>query len=258
MKMGEFKGFLIDLAGVLHDKDKIIQGAIEAIDLLKEKGYKYRFMSNTTQKRRKTIAIKLKKLGLNIKEEEIFTPPIAAINYLREKKKNRCFLISTGDIHEDFEENGINLTDSKVDCVIIGDAAEKFGFNRLNKAFRLIQEGAEIIALEKDKYWMGSDGYMLSAGPFVVGLEYATDKKATVMGKPSKTFFEMGLSEINLKPSEVAMIGDDIYTDISGAQNCGLKGILVKTGKFNKNLVNKSQIVPHFILDSIADIKILL
>ena len=186
--MGECKGFLIDLAGVIHIKDELIKGAKETITILKEKGYKYRFMSNTTQKRRKTIANKLNKLGLDIREDEIFTPPIAAIKFLLQQPDSRCFLLSIGDINEDFKENGITLAEDKVDYVIIGDAAENFKFNTLNKAFRLILEGADIIALEKDKYWMDSEGYMLSAGPFVIGLEYATGKKALVMGKPANTF----------------------------------------------------------------------
>ena len=256
--MGEFKGFLIDLAGVIHNKDELIKGAKETIALLKDNGYKYKFMSNTTQKRRKTIANKLRKLGLDIKEEDIFTPPIAAINFLLQKPDPRCFLLSIGDIDEEFKEHGIILAEDEVDYVIIGDASENFKYNKINQAFRLILEGADIIALEKDKYWMGSDGYMLSAGPFVVGLEYATGKEAMVMGKPANTLFEMGLKDLNLKSNEVAMIGDDIYTDILGAQKSSIKTILVKTGKYDEKILKESGIEPDFLLDSIAAIESLL
>jgi len=112
--------------------------------------------------------------------------------------------------------------------------------------------GAELIALEKDRYWMASDGLSLSAGPFVTALEFATGKKATIIGKPSKAFFDRALHDIGLKPGQVAMIGDDILTDVAGAHRVGMKSILVKTGKYRKDTVNSSVIKPTYSIDSLA------
>lgn len=254
--LSKIKAFLIDLAGVIHVDEKLIEGAKETLEFLKKKQYKYLFISNTTQKRRISISRRLKKLDIQINKEEIFTPPIAAINKLKKEGKNKCYLLSTGDIHEDFEENGIILTNKKVDYVIVGDAAHNFSFIKMNEAFRLLLEGADLIALEKDKYYLSSDGYMLSAGPFVAALEYATGKKSLIVGKPSKYFFQLGLNKLgkDLKLEEIAMIGDDINSDIGGAQQIGIKGILVKTGKFRKVSLENSKIKPDMILDSIADL----
>ena len=91
-----------------------------------------------------------------------------------------------------------------------------FTYTRLNEAFRQLLEGAELIALEKDRYWMGNDGMMLSAGPFVAALEYASGKKAVVMGKPSRDFFMRALASMNARPDHSVMIGDDVVTDIGG------------------------------------------
>ena len=254
--MSKIKAFLIDLAGVIHVGNELIQGANDALDFLRENKYKYLFMSNTTQKRRKSISKKLIHLGIQIKEEQIFTPPIVAINKLKKEGKKRCYLLSTGDIHEDFEENEILLTNDKVDYVIVGDASHDFSFEKMNEAFRLLLGGASFIALEKDKYYLGSDGFMLSAGPFICGLEFATGKEALIVGKPSKEFFQLGLRKLGkeFKPEEVAMIGDDINSDIGGAQQCGINGILVKTGKYRDQLLNDSNIKPDMILNSIADL----
>ncbi|MHA1799998.1 MAG: TIGR01458 family HAD-type hydrolase, partial [Candidatus Helarchaeota archaeon] len=209
--MTEIKAFLIDLAGVIHIGNKLINGAIDIIEFLNKNNYAYKFISNTTQKRRKTISEKLSKLGLEIKETDIFTPTIAAIERMKKENKNRCFLLSTKDIREDFQKEKIILTEEKVDYVIIGDAAENFTFNQMNKAFRLIMDGARILALEKDRYYMGDDGLYLSAGPFVTALEYATGKEAIVVGKPSKDFFKLGLNALGSKSEETIMIGDDIF-----------------------------------------------
>lgn len=255
--MFNIKALLIDLAGVMHIGSELIEGAKETLLFLKDNDIKYLFISNTTQKRRKSISDELIKMGLEINENEIITPPIPAIMRLKKEGKNKCYLFSTGDIHEDFESNDIFLTNEKADYVIVGDAAHHFSFEKMNVAFRLLLEGADLIALEKDKYYLGSDGYMLSAGPFVTALEYATGKKALIVGKPSKEFFQIGIKRLgkNLRLDEIAMVGDDINADIGGAQKSGIKGILVKTGKFRNELLKDSKIKPDMIIESIADIQ---
>lgn len=100
--------------------------------------------------------------------------------------------------------------------MIVGDAGDMITYDSLNTAFRYLMEGAELIALEKDRYWMAHDGLSLSAGPFVHALELASGKTAIIMGKPSTAFFDLALNDMGLLPGQVAMIGDDITTDIGG------------------------------------------
>ena len=125
----------------------------------------------------------------------------------------------------------------------------------MNTAFRFLMEGAELIALENDRYWMAADGLSLSAGPIVKALEYATGKTATVVGKPSPEFFNLALQDMHLRPEQVVMIGDDIITDIGGAYHAGMKGILVKTGKYRSDSVDSAEIKPACIIDSISRIQ---
>jgi HAD superfamily hydrolase (TIGR01458 family) len=112
--------------------------------------------------------------------------------------------------------------------------------------------GAELIALEKDRYWMAPEGLSLSAGPFVKALEFATGTAATIIGKPSKTFFDRALKDMSLQPDQVAMIGDDIITDIGGAHEIGMKSVLVRTGKYRKDVLTDSGIKPTCIIDSLS------
>jgi HAD superfamily hydrolase (TIGR01458 family) len=249
------KAFLIDLDGVLYVDKNPIKGAKEAIALLEEKGYRYRFVSNTTSKCRATLSRFLGEMGFEIPEEQIFTPAIAAAERIRAEKDNRCYLLTRPDVRRDFEEAGIPLAEDDVDFVVVGDAEMEFTFDRLNRAFRLVMDGAEIIALEKDRYWMGADGLCLSAGPFVCALEYATATLAEVVGKPSPDFFYMALREIQASPDETAMIGDDIDTDVGGAQNADMMGILVRTGKYREEVVEYSNIIPDLILESIEELR---
>lgn len=250
--MMKTRAFLIDLDGVLYVGKRPIEGSRECLCLMDELGYKYRFVSNSTRRCRSSVAERLNGFGFDISPDLIFTPPLAAVEYMKRCDRKRCFLLTTCDVHRDFEANGITLTDEDVDFVVIGDAGDVFTYDRLNKALRLILDGAKILALERDRYWMGSDGLVLSTGPFVAALEYATGKSSELMGKPSKEFFELALRDINSQPIEAAMIGDDILTDIGGSQALGMKGILVKTGKYRDDLVRSSGVRPDLVLDSIA------
>jgi HAD superfamily hydrolase (TIGR01458 family) len=249
------RGFLIDLDGVLYVGDQAINGARESIDLIRDKKYTFRFVSNTTRKCRKTIAERLSSLGFDIPAEYIFTPPLAAVAYIKNSGKHHCYFLTTGDVYKDFNQECIVNDVAPIDYVILGDAGDKVSYNSLNTAFRHIMNGADLIALENDRYWMAPDGLALSAGPFVHALEFATGKTATVMGKPSKTFFELALRDMGLRADEVTMIGDDIFTDIGGARSLGMQGILVRTGKYRKDALDNAVIKPGFIIDSIAQLQ---
>jgi HAD superfamily hydrolase (TIGR01458 family) len=250
--MQEMQAFLIDLDGVLYVSGRPVEGARECLELMKSQGYEFRFVSNSTRRCRSSVAKRLTDLGFEVSSDLIFTPPLAAVEHMKRTGKDRCFLLTTGDVRRDFEDAGIVVAEEDVDFVVVGDAGDQFTFDRLNQALRQILDGAEILALEQDRYWMGSDGLVLSTGPFVAALEYATGKRAELMGKPSPEFFKMALDDLGKGPKEAAMIGDDILTDVSGAQSLGMKGILVKTGKYRADLAKRSGVLPDLVLDSIA------
>ncbi|VVB71884.1 Glyceraldehyde 3-phosphate phosphatase [uncultured archaeon] len=246
------QAFLIDLDGVLYVGKNPIPGVRECLEQMEERGYDYRFVSNSTRRCQSSVAERLLGLGYDVSVARIFTPPLAAIRHMKSTGQKRCFLLTAGDVHKDFENAGITVAKEDVDCVVVGDAGNSFTFERLNQALRLILGGAEILALEKDRYWQEAEGLVLSTGPFVAALEYATGKKAKLMGKPSREFFDMALKDMGLGPKEAAMIGDDILTDVGGAQAMGMQGILVKTGKYREDLAKSSGVTPDVVLESLA------
>ncbi|MCM2464844.1 TIGR01458 family HAD-type hydrolase [Methanoculleus oceani] len=250
----EIGAVLIDIDGVLYVGDRPVAGADRALRELDRQGIPYRFVSNTTRRSRRSVSARLQGLGYAIPEPWIITAPVAAATHLREGGRTRCFLLTTPDARTDFEEAGIVAVEEGADAVVVADAADGLAYATLNRAFRLLVNGADLVALEKDRYWMGPDGLMLSAGPFVAALEYATGKEAEVIGKPSGAFFRRALREIGINPDKAAMVGDDIVTDIGGARACGMQGILVRTGKYREETVRRSGIVPDLVIDSLADL----
>lgn len=251
MKVG---AVLIDIDGVLYVGDRPVVGADQTLRELDRRGIPYRFVSNTTRRSRRSVAARLQDLGYAVPEPWIVTAPVAAAAHLREGGRTRCFLLTTPDARRDFEEAGIVVVEEGADAVVVADAADGLAYAAMNRAFRLLVDGADLVALERDRYWMGADGLMLSAGPFVAALEYAAGKEAEVIGKPSPAFFHRALREIGAGPGEAAMVGDDIVTDIGGARASGMKGILVRTGKYREETVRRSGITPDLVIDSLADL----
>jgi HAD superfamily hydrolase (TIGR01458 family) len=227
--------FLIDIDGVLYVGENAIPGSHEAIRFLEEHGYPFRLVSNTTRLSRASVARKLSGMGFSIPESKIFTPAVAVADYLSRSHHQTAYLLTTEEVSGEISASGhVRHDPESAQFVVIGDAADRFTYAGLNTAFRLLLGGAELVALERDRSWKGADGMMLSAGPFVVALEFAARKGARVMGKPSPAFFHQALLSLGAEASQAVMIGDDIETDIGGAISCGMTGILVRTGKFRK------------------------
>jgi HAD superfamily hydrolase (TIGR01458 family) len=238
-------GLLVDLDGTLYVGDRPVEGAREALGKLKAGGLKLRYVTNTTRKPRREVREHLLSLGFVVEETEIFTPARAAVGLIGDRS---CFPLVDESLLEDL--GGITLTEDRPDYVLVGDLGEGFTHDRLNAAFRCLMDGAGLIALQRNRYWRKEDGLALDAGPFVAALEYASGKSATVVGKPEKGFFRLALEDLGLPSHEVAMVGDDVEADVAGAQAAGLKGILVRTGKYRPETEGR----PDLLLESFADL----
>jgi len=137
--------------------------------------------------------------------------------------------------------------------VVVGDLGERWDFHTLNRAFRLLQSSpeAELVALGLTRFWQAQDGLRLDTAPYVAALECASGRKAVVMGKPAAAFFHTAARKLGVAEGEILMLGDDIRIDVGGAQAAGLKGGLVKTGKYRPGDLD-GDVKPDVVLDSIA------
>ena len=240
------KGLLIDLDGTLYVGDEPVEGAREALAKIESSGIVVRYVTNTTRKPRGEVRDHLVSLGFEVEEAGIFTPARAAGGLIGGKS---CFPLVAESLLDDLV--GITKTNDHPDFVLVGDIGEGFTYDRLNAAFRCLVDGAELIALQRNRYWKREDGLALDAGPFVAALEYASAKRATVVGKPEGAFFRLALEDLGLRPHEVAMVGDDAEADVAGARAAGLKGVLVRTGKYRPGMDEGGA---DLVLDSFAEL----
>jgi len=252
------RAVLLDIDGVLYVEDRPIAGGPEAVQRLRDAGLALRFVTNTTNRSRASIRAKLAGLGFALAEEELLTPAALAVETCRSRGHRRVALFAAPELAEDIAALEPAGDGEPADAVIVGDLGEAWDYDALNRAFRLVIDGADLIALQKNRYWRRADGLALDAGPFVAALEYAADRAATVVGKPSRAFFEQALAGAGAGAADAVMVGDDIESDIGGALAAGLGAVLVRTGKYREDHVAASGIEPTATVDSIADVPELL
>uniref|UniRef100_A0A4X2ME70 Phospholysine phosphohistidine inorganic pyrophosphate phosphatase n=1 Tax=Vombatus ursinus TaxID=29139 RepID=A0A4X2ME70_VOMUR len=237
-RLAGVRGLLLDVSGVLYDGGDgggtAIPGSVEAVARIKQSGLKLRFCTNESQKSRDKFVGLLQRLGFDISVNEITSPAPAACQILKERGL-RPYLLVHDDVLPEFNE----MDTSNPNCVVIADSGDSFSYQNVNKAFRVLVslENPVLISLGEGRYYKESDGLMLDVGPYVKALEYACDIRAEVVGKPAPEFFQAALREMGLEAHETIMIGDDIVSDVGGAQRCGIRALQVRTGKFSYFLI---------------------
>lgn len=252
------KAVLIDLDGVLYEHDEAVPGAADAMSWLAGQSIPHLFLTNTTSRPRRDLVAKLAGFGVRVREDRIHTPPIATAGWLVDNAPGPAALFVPQATRADFASMTVLPDDAYEGAasVVIGDLGESWDFATLNRAFRLLmcEPRPVLVALGMTRYWNAADGLRLDVAPFVKALEHAASCEAVVLGKPSNAFFEQALKTLGFSADKTAMIGDDIVGDVEAAQRVGIKGILVRTGKFRDSDLAGS-IRPDAVLDSVAQLE---
>jgi len=251
------RGILFDLDGVLYNHNRVIPGAAEALAWVRAQAIPHLLVTNTSSRSRAALVEKLGSFGILATEAEIFTPAAVAAQWLRANGRGGIALFLKPSTRAEFAGLPLLPDDAErgASYVVIGDLQEMWDYRTLNRAFRLLHHNPEarLIALGMTRYWLASDGLALDVAPFVAALEHATGRKPLVFGKPAAAFFLGAAERLGLPAEDTLMIGDDITADVGGAQAAGLKGLLVKTGKFRLADLD-GEVRPYAVLDSVADL----
>jgi HAD superfamily hydrolase (TIGR01458 family) len=247
---------LLDIDGVLTLSGAALPGAVEAVARLRTDGHALRFVTNNTIRSRSTLALELRELGFALDTTELETTPLAAGRLLAGK---RVLALTAEAIHDDLAAF-VELVDADADVVLVGGAEETgdtdrmYAYESLNRAFGELTRGARLVALHKNRWWQTAAGSRLDGGAYVAALEYAAAVTAEVVGKPSRAYFQSALTSLGVGPAEAVMVGDDAETDVAAAIRLGMRGVLVRTGKFREETLGRADPAPTAVLDSIADL----
>ncbi|MGC8594939.1 MAG: TIGR01458 family HAD-type hydrolase [Candidatus Kryptoniota bacterium] len=254
----KIKAWLVDLDGTIYVGNSLVPGADLFINTMRQQRRIFRLVSNTSMLSRSQIVAKLNSFGIDIHRDEIITAPSAAAEMLRMFEGVKCFFITSPQLEEEFE--GIEHSEKNPDYVVIGDVGNRMDYELLNRAFRFLMNGAELIALGKNRFQRDTDGVRIGSGSFVAALEYASGREAKLVGKPSRQFYNMAVHNIRVAEgkrwlsADFAMVGDEIINDIKGAKDAGLIGVYVKTGNNNLEYDSSTGVIPDITLSSVVDL----
>ncbi len=250
---------LLDIDGVLHVSGDPISGAPEAVSELRRAGHALRFVTNSSTSPRSVLANELREMGFELEDDELQTTPGAAV---RELEGKRVLALVMPSVLPDLE--ALELVGHDAEAVLIGGCDESlepnnvFTYMNLARAFEEIQAGASFYSMHKNKWWQTSRGPMLDSGAFVAGLEYATGVEATVLGKPSPSYFAAALDALDAEPERTWLVTDDVDADVRGARLFGMRTALVRTGKFRPETLETADPAPDIVVSSLAQFPTLL
>lgn len=231
------RALLSDVHGVLYVYPRAVPGSLEAARRLRDAGFPVLFLTNSTQFPKRQILAQLEEAGFELSRESVFTAAEAAGDVLRARGHRTVGWLCAADLIEDvpgFEaiDPRSRTVPERVDAVVVGDMRHEFSYEILNRAFRWLHEGADLVALARNRFYEAEGGLTLDCGPFVRLLEEAAGLDAVCTGKPSPEFFRAGLAHLGFPAGRTAMVGDDLDFDIHPAMDLGMTGIQVRTGKF--------------------------
>jgi HAD superfamily hydrolase (TIGR01458 family) len=251
---GADRAALIDLDGTVHARGALLPGAVQAIAELRERGVRLRFLTNTDSKPPTSILADLADLGLDIDAAELFTP-VAAARLVLEAAGATALLVVSDTVRGALADFA---GDTAPTHVVVGDCRDVLDYPLLDSAFRAVRAGAELVALQRGRYFKRADGDHLDTGAVVAALEYATDTRARLIGKPSPDFFGLAMSSAGCAPERCVVVGDDATTDVAGGRAVGARTVQVRTGKYTDQRTQTGLPEADHVIDSLADLPELL
>lgn len=254
------RAWCFDLDGTLYQGDGALPGAREVLAALRARGVPFRCLSNTTSRSRATLARRLAGYGLDVRPEEILTATRAGAAWVEARGFRRVAAFVPEETRAEIPGALEDARTGPADAVVVGDLREGWTAALLQAAFEHLMGRAAFVALSRDRSWHDGTRLVMDCGAYVAALEYATGREATVVGKPSPDFFRAALLSLggDIAPADVVMVGDDVRSDVGGAQGAGMRGWLVRTGKYDAAAVAASGVTPDRVVRGVDEVLALL
>lgn len=264
-------GVLFDIDGVLVTSWSPIDGAAKTLKALADHQIARTYLTNTTTRTRVQIADLLTDAGMDVTADEVITAAVLTADYVRDRYPDaRCFLVNSGAIGEDMP--GIDVVYSgdvrdrepeRPDVILLGGAGPEYDHVTLSRVYDWMAQGVPVVAMHRSTAWNTAEGLRIDTGMYLIGMEETSGRKATAVGKPAPEGFLASASRLGVEPEEMYMVGDDLNNDVLAAQVVGMAGVLVRTGKFRQDTLDRwaadeFAMQPNHVIDSIADLPELL
>lgn len=254
-------GVLFDIDGVLVTSWRPIPGAADALRILADHRIACSYLTNTTTLTRRQIAEALSDAGINVRPDEVITAAALTADYVRSHYPGaRCYLINSGDVTDDMP--GLDIVEDSgetPDVVLLGGAGPEFTHLTLSRVYEWMAQGVPVVAMHRSTAWKTVEGLRIDTGMYLIGMEETCGRKAVAVGKPAPAGFLAAAARLGVDPDEMYMVGDDLNNDVLAAQVVGMSGVLVRTGKFRQETLDRwaadeFAMQPSHVIDSVADL----
>jgi NagD protein len=247
-------GYLIDMDGVVYHGHRLIPGADRFVNGLIEADVPFRFLTNNSQRTRRDVATRLRRLGVAAEERHVFTCAMATARYLaRQKPNGTAYVIGEGGLLTALHQNGYAIVDRDPDYVVVGEG-RTLSFEMMEAAVGMVRGGAKLIATNLDPNCPTATGMRPGCGAVVALLEAATGVRAFSVGKPSPVMMRGARKELGLRASQTVVIGDTMETDIVGGVQLGYRTVLVLTGSTKPEDLPRYAYRPDLVVESVAEL----
>ena len=248
------KAVFLDLDGTIYLGDSLIDGALDFLGRLEEKGIKRYFLSNNSSKSVEQYVEKLRDLGIDADKDEVLLSTHDLISWLSKKEVTSTFLVGTEGMRSMLEEQGIETSSEQPEFVVLGYDTE-ISYEKLATASIHLHEGVQLVASHPDMVCPSPRGGLPDTGAYMSLFKATTGMGPVhVCGKPNKGMILHKVEDLGLKPSECCMVGDRLYTDIEMADRAGVYGILVLSGEASVDDVEEGELRPSLVVDSVAEL----
>ncbi|MEM1085289.1 MAG: HAD-IIA family hydrolase [Verrucomicrobiota bacterium] len=245
-------GFLLDMDGVIYRGNQLVPGADEFIRHLRREGHPFLFLTNNSQRTRRDVALKLRRLGIDASDDEVFTCAMATARFMAAQcPRGTAFVLGENGLSHALHINGFTVADDDVDYVVVGEG-RTINFEMLERATRLVEKGARLIATNMDSRCPTETGVRPGCGAIVAMIEKATGREAFSVGKPSPVMMRYARKELDLRTDEVVMVGDTMYTDVLGGVQMGYTTVLVLSGHTSEEEIKEYAYRPDYVAESVA------
>lgn len=256
-----YEGYIFDLDGTVYRGDSLIPGAREVIAQLREQAGVV-FLSNKPLSTRADYAAKLTRLGVPTKASEVINSSAVLASYLSDEcPGGTLYCVGEPPLIGELREAGFQVVaDPKARgyCVDMVVAAfdRTFSYAKLDNAYQCIKRGARFVATNADRTCPVEGGEIPDCAAMIGAIQGATGvAPESVVGKPNPLTAQAALATLGASPTDCLMVGDRVETDMRMGLSAGMETALVKSGVADETHMARERIYPHFVMDSIADLR---
>ena len=253
-KLAPVRCFLLDMDGTFYLGDRLIDGSLDFLAALERTGRTARFLTNNSSKSASVYAKKLERMGVDARYRDVISSAHAAAHYcMKTFPGKKCYLLGNPMLREELLAMGMNLTEEDADYVLVAFDTT-LDYQKMCVVCDYIREGKPYIATHPDFNCPTETGFIPDMGAIMAFIEASTGRKADViLGKPHRGIVDEALARTGFALSEMAMVGDRLYTDVATGVNHGMTGILVLSGEATMEDVKTSDVKPDLIFGRLAD-----